>query len=170
MKYVIIILAMCCCSLAFGQQKNAKAQNAVVAEAISRQAFVFKAQRVQPMPDAEQTVQDMFPGRGDIFQLNGNYGLRLQNDTLDVNLPYFGRAFMYSRGEELDGGIKFVSTRYSFEQNKVKKGYELVLKPQDHTDIRNITISVSEDGYATVSVTSIRKAPIRYTGMLTPIK
>ena len=128
-----------------------------------------KASYTQAMIAARHYVfmaQSAHPTRGRIIQLTSGYELSVLGDTLRAYLPYFGRAYsapMDGRG----GGIDFISKDFDYKSKDRKKGgWEITLKPKDISDVREINMTVFENGLASVRVASNNKEPISYNGYL----
>jgi glutamate dehydrogenase/leucine dehydrogenase len=72
----------------------------------------------------------VLPQRGGGRQLTSEYDLRVTPDSVISFLPYFGRAYFdvpYGGG---DGGIKFTSTKFTYEAKEKKKGgWEISIRP-----------------------------------------
>ena len=115
--------------------------------------FVFQAQSVQP-------------SRGASRQLSAGYELRISMDTLISQLPYFGRA--YSAPMDMKGGgIEFTSTDFAYTLEAKKKGrWSISIEPKDEKDVRQMILSVSENGYASLQVLSNNRDPINFNGIV----
>jgi len=118
---------------------------------IGAQHYTFKAQSVHPT-------------RGRVVQLNSDYDLRVSGDTVTSYLPYFGRAYsapMDGRG----GGIDFTSKQFEYNQKARKKGgWDITIKPRDVTDVRELFLTVFENGSASLRVSSNNRETISYNG------
>lgn len=134
---------------------TAQMTNAEYAQAIEQGQFTFLAQRV-------------IPSRGMSRYLSSDYSVRLSGDTLDVYLPFFGRA--YSAPMNLgEGGYKFVSTDFDYEVTSQKKGmYTVTITPNDITnnDIRGTILffDLGTNGYGSLRVRSNNREMISFTG------
>ncbi|HUN02812.1 MAG TPA: DUF4251 domain-containing protein, partial [Niabella sp.] len=65
-----------------------------------------------------------------------------------------------------EGGIKFTSTNFSYKISMRKKNYEIQIIPNDNNDVRNLYLTVSPSGYASLNITSVNKTPIGYSGVI----
>jgi len=123
---------------------NAEAQKLDKAKAksiVESKRFVFKAQTVSPLGAASR-------------QLTSEYDVRVLGDSLVSYLPYFGRAFIAPNPGE-PGGINFTSTNFEYKAKPKKKGgWEIAIKPNDTKDVRQLLLSITESGYASLNVTS----------------
>lgn len=116
--------------------------------------FVFHAQTALPM-------------RGRVRYLTSEYDLKVSPDTLQAFLPYFGRAYSAPL-DPSKGGIEFTTTHFQYKIVSHKKGrWNLLIKPDDVNEIQQLSLSVSEDGYASLQVLSTRRQPISFNGRVT---
>ena len=119
---------------------------------VSSGRFIFKAQSANPMT-------------GNNVQLTADYDLKVSPDSLVAFLPYFGRA--YTINPNAEGGIKFTSTDFEYKsKQKRKKGWEISINPRDTREVRQMSLSVSPNGYATLQVISNNRQPISFYGYL----
>lgn len=115
--------------------------------------YVFKAQSVSP-------------GGGAYRHLTSIYTLQVSEDTLAADLPYFGRAYSAPINPS-EGGIRFTSTEFELKkQSKKKGGWVVLLEPKDTRDVRQLTLTISEKGYALLQVTSNNRQPISFNGYI----
>jgi hypothetical protein len=109
----------------------------------------------------------VLPQRGGGRQLTSEYDLRVTPDSVISFLPYFGRAYFdvpYGGG---DGGIKFTSTKFTYEAKEKKKGgWEISIRPSDVKNIDRLLLNISADGYASLSVNSTNRDFITFDGYL----
>ena len=123
-----------------------------VSSMVSSGRFIFKAQSANPMT-------------GNNVQLTADYDLKVSPDSLVAFLPYFGRA--YTINPNAEGGIKFTSTDFEYKsKQKRKKGWEISINPRDTREVRQMSLSVSPNGYATLQVISNNRQPISFYGYL----
>lgn len=147
-KTVLVLLLTIC----FG---GVQAQDTTsVKSALEAKQFVFKA-------------RTMLPAAGGARQLSGeNYEVRVSGDSLVTYLPYFGRAYTAPIGNE--GGLKFTSTTFDYVvKGKRKGGWDVTLRPKDATDVRELSLSVSENGFASLRALSNNRQPISFNGTVT---
>lgn len=134
---------------------NVQAQEldrATVQELVNSKNFVFKVQTVSPMT-------------GGARQITSDYDVRLLGDSLVSYLPYFGRAYSAAYGE--GGGFNFTSTSFEYKTKARKKGgWEISVEPKDTRDVRQMSFTISENGYASLLVTSNNRQPISYHGYI----
>lgn len=119
---------------------------------VEAQRFVFKAQSAQP-------------ARGRVVHLNSDYDLTISGDTLRSYLPYFGRA--YSAPMNTRGGIDFTSSNFQYNKtNRKKGGWDIAIKPSDGNDVREMHLTVFENGSASLRVLSNNREVISFNGYL----
>ncbi len=144
----LALLIICTCSLG-----TAGAQDSTgVRTLLDKKQWIFRAQMAHPMSGQAQ-------------QLTTNYDLAVRNDSLLVYLPYFGRSYVPVIGG--DGGIKFNTDLFTYKVKSRKKGgYEITLKPKNNRDVRELFLTLSDNGYGTLQVMSANRQPISFTGYL----
>ncbi len=111
----------------------------------------------------------IIPMSGKARYLTSDYSVKISNDTLDVYLPYFGRAYTAPMSSS-DGGIKFVSTDFSYSMKEKKSGsYEIVIKPKDITSTMNAGITLqftlNDNGSGSLYITSTNRQPVNFYGI-----
>lgn len=149
------MMAMIGLSIVYGQEANASktGKKASVKEYIDGRNFVFKAQSAMPVG-------------GRTIQLTSEYDLRVNGDTLIVYLPYYGRAYVAPM-DPSKGGINFTSTSFDYTVSQGKKGnINIAITPKDNRDVRQMFISTSESGYASLQVTSNNRQAILFNGYI----
>ena len=105
--------------------------------------------------------------KGRTIQLTSEYFLKLNKDSLLVDLPYYGRAYSADyAGTNM--GVQFTSTRFSYNSDTTKKGsWEITIEPKNETKASKIYISVGSGGYCSLRITSNFREAISYYGMIT---
>lgn len=127
-----------------------------VKQLVESKQFTFHAQSAQPLS-------------GQSRQLTSEYDLKLMIDSLSTYLPYFGRA--YNPPYPGEGGIKFSSTEFDYKAKAKKKGnWEISISPRDNRDVRQMSLSISSSGYASLTVNSNTRQPISFYGYITANK
>jgi hypothetical protein len=104
--------------------------------------------------------------KGRTVQLSDGYGLKLNKDSLQVDLPYYGRAYTTDYPPSSNQGIQFNSVQFSYVADTVKKGgWDITIKPKN-AKVNTIYLSVSTSGYCTVRIGSSNRDPISYYGTI----
>jgi hypothetical protein len=155
---------------------NASAQTdkATTNRIIDGKNYVFVATNAMPLnsTDINNIMSKMQGGNtgGNISLTGGNYDVEVSSDSLIVYLPYYGRAYSASMNSD-DNGYRFKSKKFTYETTKRKKGgWEIVINTKDVRDNVRMTLSISENGYGTLSVISNNRQSISYNGYLTEPK
>lgn len=124
-----------------------------ISEIIQNKQFIFKATRA-------------LPTSGRSRNLSFGYDLQVARDSIISHLPYFGRAYR-APVDPTKGGIQFVSTEFDYAVEEEKNGGWLVtILPKDNSDIDKMFLYVSENGYASLQVTSTFRQPISFNGRI----
>ncbi len=128
-----------------------------------------KSTAVQAMVAAKKyvfNVQSVTPMKGGARQQTPGFTLKVSADTIKADLPYFGRVYQAPVNPS-DGGIKFVSTNFTYTEKPRKKGgWDITIVPKDNRDVQDIYLTISTDGYTTVNVNCTDRQPISYYGYL----
>ena len=108
--------------------------------------------------------------KGKTIQLTSEYSLRLNRDTLQVDLPYYGRAYSADYGGT-DLSIQFNSTNFSYTADTTKKGgWEITIIPMNESKANKIYMSVSSGGYCNMNVLSNSRQSISFYGTIEALK
>ncbi len=133
--------------------------------------FVFKATTATPLANADlyQILSQLNNSGGSTIQLNGlDYDLRVFPDSLNTYLPYFGRTFIPANNLN-DNGIKFSSTKFTYELIARKKGaWRILIRTMDVKESYRLILEINENGYATLSVRDNYRQAISYYGYIEP--
>ncbi|MES2828701.1 MAG: DUF4251 domain-containing protein [Bacteroidota bacterium] len=169
MKKLKTILMIAMLSIAI--QASAQTDKATTIKLIEGKNFVFNATSANPMNSSEiNAIFSRMPGAvgGGAVQLAGSrYQLTVDNESVDAYLPYFGRSYNAPKNPN-ETGIKFNSKEFSYKADKNKKGnYVITIKPEDTKgDVMSMTLNVSKNGYASLSVISNNRQTISYNGYI----
>jgi hypothetical protein len=105
------------------------------------------------------------PMRWKQMYLTSEYDLRIRNDSAFAYLPYFGVAYSapYGGGE---GGIKFAEPMkdYSMMTAKKKGSWDIHFKVRGKEDVYEININIFNNGSATITVNSVNRDAIYFSG------
>ncbi|QHS58633.1 DUF4251 domain-containing protein [Chitinophaga agri] len=139
-------------------QETKGTKEVTVEKMVTARNFVFKVQTVQPTNPSPNRL------------LTSDYDLRIAPDSIVSFLPYFGRAYTAPM-DPTKGGIQFTSTKFEYKQEVRKKGgWDITIKPQDAQDTRLMTLTISDNGYASLQVISNNRQPISFTGYISERK
>lgn len=114
----------------------------------------------------EFLAQSVTPTKGGTRQLNPGYTVLVKGDTLICYLPYFGRVYQPSFGTS-DAGLDFTSTQFDY-QTKVRKkgGWDVKMKTKDLTKQRQLSMTIFQNGTASLTVISSDRESISFLGSL----
>ncbi len=151
-------------------QVSAQTDKETTARLVESKNLVFNATTAYPLSGADiNAVLSKMPGgqSGNAIQLNGSdYQLKIGKEQVEAYLPYYGRAFSPQRDIN-DSGIKLKSENFSYISEKKKKGnYVITIKPKNDRDVQTMTLNISQNGYASLSVTSNNRQPITFNGYI----
>ena len=105
---------------------------------------------------------------GKLFQLSSLYFLKIHQDSLDADLPYYGRAYAATLGNT-NGGIRFKSTSFSYGVKDLKKGgWFITIVPENNRNANKMELSIDQDGYASLEVSSTYRESISFRGEIRP--
>jgi|SRR5579863_206889 len=105
--------------------------------------------------------------KGMTRQLTGDYFLKLNQDSLSVALPYYGRSFTADY-PPTDITTEFNSTQFSYKSDTPKKGgWNITIIPKNEPNASKIDLSITTSGYCTVRISSNSREPISYYGTIT---
>ena len=113
-------------------------------------AFIFEVQTVNPLG-------------GSARQITGDYSLKFAKDRVEADLPYFGRVYS-APTNPAGGGIRLNTSDFRYEPKETRKGWEIVIRPDSQQDIQMMVLSVSQNGFGTLQVTSTNRQRISYYG------
>ena len=160
-KYFKILFITCFSVITFSEcstaQKNSEdksdSKKLAIKNMVDSQHFVFVAQSVTPL-------------RGQFRNLTSLYDVKISKDTMVSYLPYFGRAYTAPLNPS-ETGLDFTSTNFSYSASPhKKKGWDVVIKPKDNTDIQQFLFTIYDNGSAYLNVTSISRDPISFNGYI----
>lgn len=164
------ILAMA--SLAFlSMEAFAQTDKATTKRIVEDKTYTFVATSALPLngSDINSVMSKMSGGinnGGNINLTGSNYDLRLNKDSLIAYLPFYGRSYTAPLNNE-ETGFKFTSTKFTYSEAKRKKGgWDIKIYAKDVKDSPQMTLSISESGYATLSMVSNMRQSITYNGYL----
>lgn len=151
-----LIIAVSAAQPGFAQKTKAEkraAKEAEVKQLMQSKNYVFKAQFMYPMQGTQQ-------------YLTSSYDVTVKPDTLVSYLPYFGVAyFNVGYTSSADAGIQFTSTKFDYNlEEKTNGSYMVYIKPKDNKNTQQMILSVSSNGYASLSVNSNNRQSIRFGG------
>lgn len=160
-QFTLLFVMLCSMNIAVAQntkptraEKTAEKKQAIKTM-MNNQNFVFMAQMA--LPQGWNTIQ-----------LNYNYNLTVSKDSVDSYLPYFGRAYMapINPYDPAETGIRFKTKSFAYNSTNKKSGWEVTIVPHDVKETRQMILSVSDLGYASLNVISNNRQPITFNGYI----
>lgn len=128
-------------------------QKQIIKSLIDAQRYSFIAQIAVPFS---------MPGR----QLTSDYELKVSKDTVEAYLPFFGKTNSIP-GSLSDNGINFKATDFKYTlQEKKKGGWNIKITLKDAGETKQLSLTVSATGYATLQVTSTNREFITFNGYI----
>jgi len=141
----------------------------VIAQSSKQQNENKKEQKINELINSQRYTfipQTALPSRGASKTLTSEYELKIKNDTLVSYLPYFGRAYTASIGST-ENPLDFKTTDFKYTITDQKKGgWNITIVPKNAGDARQLILSVSQDGYASLQVISTNRDPISFNGYI----
>jgi hypothetical protein len=109
-------------------------------------------------------AQTALPTSGRSRQLTSYFDLQVSKDTINSDLPYFGRAYT-APVYPTQSPLNFTSTNFQYTvTNNKKGGWDIVIVPKDLQDPKQISLSIFDNGTASATVTSTNRQPIAFNG------
>ena len=152
LSLLLLVLAAgtACMSTSQAQENNKNFESI-----LSSKNYVFVAQSANPV--------------GARFrQLTSEYDLRVLGDSIVSYLPYFGRAYS-APIDPTKSALVFTSTDFDYQQtSRNKGGWIVTIKPKDVQDVRQLMLTVTEKGSASLQVISTNRQQISFNGYIEP--
>jgi hypothetical protein len=98
-----------------------------------------------------------------------NYGINVTPISVKCDLPFYGESYggTGGYGGSGSGPIKFESTEFFYEAVPRKKGgWTVTIRPKAAAGVQEVILSISEEGYTNVTVTSTNRSVMNYYGNL----
>jgi hypothetical protein len=104
--------------------------------------------------------------KGKTISLTSDYFLQVKQDSLYVDLPYYGRSFSSSYSST-DPVLFFATGKFSYVSDTAKKGgWTIVIQPENNAGVSKITLEISTSAYCTVRVMSNTRDMISFYGTI----
>jgi hypothetical protein len=110
-------------------------------------------------------ARNAIPTGGESISLTSNYNLWIKGDTVQVFLPYYGRAYQASFGNS-EGGIKFTAPMVNVSKTFKKGNHTISFEAKAPTDLYRMSLTVTQSGYCSLTVNSMNRSSIGFEGEL----
>jgi hypothetical protein len=141
----------------------------VIAQSSKQQKQNQKEQKINDLIKSQHysfIPQTVLPSRGPSKTLTYDYELKIKNDTLISYLPYFGRAYSVSIAST-ENPLDFKTTDFTYNITDQKNGgWDILIKTKNTGDPRQLILSVSKDGYASLQIISTNRESISFNGYI----
>lgn len=113
--------------------------------------------------DMNYMIPNSMPSRN----LEYGYYIRVNNDSIDAYIPFFGVAYRAEYGTD-DGGLSYKGPMASYQVSQVRKDLRQVnIIVKKHFDEILYQIDVFTNGRASIFVRSFNREGIQYNGEMT---
>lgn len=120
---------------------------------VNSSQFIFVADRLSPM-------------RGGTRYLSSYYYLDVNKDTLTSFLPFLGRIY-HPLIDPSRGSFRFTSENFTYDvTSKNKNGWNIVIKPRDYSNVKQLDFQVFDNGAANLSIISTDRDNISFSGRI----
>jgi hypothetical protein len=104
--------------------------------------------------------------KGKTVQLSSEFFLKLNKDSLDVDLPYYGRSYTADY-PGTDVSVRFKSNQFTYSADSTKKGgWEIAIIPKNESKANKIYMSITSSGYCSLNISSNNRQAISYYGYI----
>ena len=150
---ISLLLLFLMLSVSIQAQSRQEKRISEVKRLIESKDYVFLAESATPLS-------------GSVIRLTSIYFLKINKDTLDSHLPYFGVAFRAPMGTT-ESPLSFTSTDFDYSMKESKKaGFQIKIRINNPSDPDLLMLSITSSGFATLTVNSMHRQPISFYGEL----
>ena len=158
-KYIAVLLLLFTVTISFAQVKTRKQLKA--------ESKIEKVKQISLLVDSKEFVfvgKRAFPQgfRSIDLTTNTNF-IEFKPDFIKSEMPFFGRGYS-GIGYGGDTGLKFEGKPTEFTIVKTKKTSELNATVRGEGDVFRITLSILDEGSATLTINSNNRSSISYYG------
>ncbi len=155
MKYLIIIaalLTLTACSTMKHSTKTQVTDFTAIKKMVNDKNFDFVAERMIPAKGMPSTITDF-------------YNLKVSNDSLYVQLPYRGQAYLPPI-DPSQSPLDFTSTSFDYTFTESADKMNVTIKPKDKQNVQQFMLEIFSNGSATPSINSSDRQGISYNGYI----
>lgn len=158
-NYVILIATILCFGIgnisAQEKTKSASKTNSVktgrIESLLQSKNFEFIANKVFPMSAAPRNIA------------GSSYSVEFSPEMIVSNMPFFGRAYSGVIAGR-DSGMNFKGSPAEYRIERNKKGLELFAKVKTDEGVYTLSLSVSDSGFASLTISSSNRETMSYRG------
>lgn len=170
-KYILSLCTLVLFTSCGSTSALTEAQKETLETAVSTPAFNIAAQWAYPQDATSAQVLNKLNPAGGIVNGNrvlldsGSYSIQVQNDSLVMNLPYFGTR-QISGGLPGNTGITVAQPLRNFKLLTAKKEgrHDLHMTASERGETYDMAVTLFAGGNARVVISSSQRQSIRYTG------
>ncbi|HJS00863.1 MAG TPA: DUF4251 domain-containing protein [Flavobacterium sp.] len=166
--YRIVILFFLCFNVLIGFSQEKTKRQIRIEKRVEKQKEIEKLINAKEFEFVAQNTSSQFFRFVDLTT-NPNF-IKFKPDFIKSEMPYFGRGYSGLGYGGSDTGLKFEGKPEKFTVKKSKKGYIIDVSVKGQQDFFDMTLSVSFEGSATLSVTSNNRGPANYFGAISAIQ
>lgn len=147
------VISACAVSEATRQERAARQEQlaSAISQGLAERRFQVDVDRAYPQ------------GRGRVIHLTSDYSVRVSGDTIVSYLPFFGRAYSVPYGG--GSGLNFTGRITSYSQRVSRSGERIItIGVESKEDVYVYTVSLFDDGNASVGVQPHQRSYIYFTG------
>lgn len=160
---LLFFLALGCSLITRAQSNPSKeekeqAQQVWIKNLVDSQLYIFDAHMAIPLG-------------GRTIQLTGNsYDLKITRDAIVSDLPYYGRAYSAPL-DPAKSGVQFTSKKFDYRATSRKKGgWDILIRTKDMQEDWQLSLTITQDGYANLQVNGGSRSPISFSGLITELQ
>lgn len=170
-KYILFLCTLVLFTACGSSSPITETQIRDLETAVTTPHFTFNAEWANPLDATSgQLLNSLNPAGGivngnRVLLDNGSYAIQVKNDSLIMNLPYFGTR-QISGGLPGNTGIKVEQPLEEFMVSKIKKDSrrDITMTGTHNSEAYDVSVTFYAGGHATVVVNSSQRQSIRYTG------
>ncbi len=162
----VLVLSALITTPGFSQEKTKKE--------LKEERKIEKQKQTEALVNSKEflfTARTAMPQGGRSIDLTTNPGsVKFSPDLIKSEMPYFGRVTGSAAYGGRDGGMKFEGKPDEYSVTAKKKGYQVSAVVKGENDTYRLSLSVSLEGSASLSVTSNNRSVITYNGEISALE
>jgi hypothetical protein len=162
----VLVMSALITTTCFSQEKTKKELKA--------ERKIEKQKQTEVMVNSKEfifTARTAMPQGGRSVNLSTNPGsVKFHPDLIKSDMPYFGRVTGSVAYGGRDGGMKFEGKPDEYTVTRGKKNYLIIAEVKGENDLFRLSLSVSFEGSASLSITSNNRSVITYSGEISAVE